>query len=65
MKRPNTNLFVVPDKPTQDRAKRNYVPSYQREGFDESKVEVLPSYGVEGRNPGSAFVITRDRPTFS
>ena len=44
--------------------KPEYIPSHEREGFDEKKVIKLPSYGEIQKKPGSQFVISRDKPLY-
>lgn len=50
------SVFYPGTKPKQD-----YVPSYERDGFDESMVEVLPSFQHAPRNYARA-VSAPDRP---
>jgi hypothetical protein len=41
--------FVYPSHEVQYPERKNYVPACEREGWDESKIEVLPSYGYKAQ----------------
>ena len=44
------------------RIKADYIPSHEREGFDESLVEVVPTNNRVSTKAISAFVINRNKP---
>jgi hypothetical protein len=61
MKRHQQHPWVAPiDKPN-SKTKKEYIPSHEREGFDESKIEVLPSYGDIQKPISQQFIINRDK----
>jgi hypothetical protein len=64
MKRQRLHPWVVPADKGTPRKKKDYIPSHQREGFDESKVEVLPNYGDVQKPFSQQFVISRDKPLY-
>ena len=44
--------------------KPEYIPSHEREGFDEKKVIKLPTTGMQAGPVSKTFVISRDKPLY-
>ena len=53
------NFWIPADLLRNPHVKKEYVPSHEREGFDENKVEVIPTGQRVDRKSVSAFVISR------